>query len=167
MFHLSPSVHGATKKALASTLFATAIALAGCAQTDAPSLEEFKTFQAFLDVTEVVFSPPPNVGGWPEGKAWLASGAIVARANFLAALVEGRLTQSGVARDFSPLVERHCGDVNLARGIEWLAELAFGGLPKTITRGVEREATGRGKDSASALSAAVLILYCRPEAHLA
>lgn len=65
MFHLIPSVHGATKKALAPTLVATAIALAGCAQTDAPSLEEFKTFQAFLDVTEVVFSPPPNVGGWP------------------------------------------------------------------------------------------------------
>ena len=40
---------------------------------------------------------PPNVGGWPEGRTWLASGAIVARANFAAALVEGRLTQSAGA----------------------------------------------------------------------
>ncbi|MEX0679503.1 MAG: DUF1800 domain-containing protein [Pirellulales bacterium] len=110
---------------------------------------------------------PPNVGGWSEGKAWLASGAIVARANFLTALVEGRLAQSGAARDFGPLIQRHCGEVNLAQSVEWLAELAFGGLPQSITHGVEREAASRGKDGASALSSAILLLFSRPEAHLA
>jgi uncharacterized protein (DUF1800 family) len=33
---------------------------------------------------------PPNVGGWPGGRAWLTPRSLVARANFAAALVEGR-----------------------------------------------------------------------------
>jgi uncharacterized protein (DUF1800 family) len=32
---------------------------------------------------------PPNVGGWPGGRAWVSSRALVARANYAAALVEG------------------------------------------------------------------------------
>ncbi len=33
---------------------------------------------------------PPNVGGWPGGRAWLTTRSLVGRANFAAALVEGR-----------------------------------------------------------------------------
>ena len=33
---------------------------------------------------------PPNVGGWPGGRSWLTPRALVARANFAVALVEGR-----------------------------------------------------------------------------
>jgi uncharacterized protein (DUF1800 family) len=33
---------------------------------------------------------PPNVGGWPGGRSWLNARSLVARANFAAALVEGR-----------------------------------------------------------------------------
>ena len=33
---------------------------------------------------------PPNVGGWPGGRAWLTPRSLVGRANFAAALVEGR-----------------------------------------------------------------------------
>jgi uncharacterized protein (DUF1800 family) len=32
---------------------------------------------------------PPNVGGWPGGRAWISSRALIARANYSAALVEG------------------------------------------------------------------------------
>jgi len=32
---------------------------------------------------------PPNVGGWPGGRSWVTSRALVARANYAAALVEG------------------------------------------------------------------------------
>jgi uncharacterized protein (DUF1800 family) len=32
---------------------------------------------------------PPNVGGWPGGRTWVTSRALVARANYIAALVEG------------------------------------------------------------------------------
>jgi len=34
---------------------------------------------------------PPNVGGWPGGRSWVTPRALVARANFAAALVEGLL----------------------------------------------------------------------------
>ena len=33
---------------------------------------------------------PPNVGGWPGGRAWLTPRSLIGRANFAAALVEGR-----------------------------------------------------------------------------
>jgi uncharacterized protein (DUF1800 family) len=33
---------------------------------------------------------PPNVGGWPEGRAWLTPRSLVGRSNFAAALVAGR-----------------------------------------------------------------------------
>ncbi|AMV28514.1 hypothetical protein VT84_29180 [Gemmata sp. SH-PL17] len=32
---------------------------------------------------------PPNVGGWPGGRAWVTSRTLIARANYAAALVEG------------------------------------------------------------------------------
>jgi uncharacterized protein (DUF1800 family) len=33
---------------------------------------------------------PPNVGGWPGGRAWIHTRSLIARANFAAALVRGR-----------------------------------------------------------------------------
>jgi uncharacterized protein (DUF1800 family) len=33
---------------------------------------------------------PPNVGGWPEGRAWLTSQSLIGRIKFARALVEGR-----------------------------------------------------------------------------
>ncbi len=38
---------------------------------------------------------PPNVGGWPGGRSWLSARSLIGRANFAAALVEGR----GVGRE--------------------------------------------------------------------
>src|ERR1700716_2523294 len=32
---------------------------------------------------------PPNVGGWPDGRAWLHTRGLIARANFAAALIAG------------------------------------------------------------------------------
>ncbi len=42
---------------------------------------------------------PPNVGGWPSGRGWLSSQAVVGRANFAAALVEGQLSGRAVPPD--------------------------------------------------------------------
>lgn len=32
---------------------------------------------------------PPNVGGWPGGRAWVSSRSLIARANYVSALIEG------------------------------------------------------------------------------
>ncbi len=53
---------------------------------------------------------PPNVGGWPGGRAWLNSRTSIARANFGAALVEGRLNRTGQTVDLLGLAEANIGN---------------------------------------------------------
>jgi uncharacterized protein (DUF1800 family) len=110
---------------------------------------------------------PPNVGGWPSGKGWLTSGTIVARANYVAAVVSGRLSQTGKPLEIEQLVARHRGQASLNESIAWLAELLVGGLPRETVRTIEEESARQSKGQGGALAAAVVILLARPEAHLA
>ncbi len=51
---------------------------------------------------------PPNVGGWPPGRAWIHTRALIARANFAAALVGGR--DVGLPSAYDPsAAPRACG----------------------------------------------------------
>lgn len=50
---------------------------------------------------------PPNVFGWPEGRSWLTSRAIIGRANFAASLVAGRLHRPEQPFSASTLAARH------------------------------------------------------------
>jgi uncharacterized protein (DUF1800 family) len=50
---------------------------------------------------------PPNVGGWPEGRAWLTHQGLVGRANYAAALVGGRLFDRQEPVAVLALAERH------------------------------------------------------------
>ncbi len=110
---------------------------------------------------------PPNVGGWQEGRAWLASGNIVSRANFASALVSGRLSQTIAVPNFDRLLARHRVDGKLAQNIGWLGELLFGGLPAETLRDIAQVAESQANEPGGPLAAAVLILLTRPEAHLA
>ncbi|QDV74310.1 DUF1800 domain-containing protein [Botrimarina mediterranea] len=57
---------------------------------------------------------PPNVGGWTEGRSWLSTRTLIARANFASALAEGALWRSpdevdlvvGLPPGSGPIVER-------------------------------------------------------------
>ncbi|GIW87219.1 MAG: hypothetical protein KatS3mg108_1543 [Isosphaeraceae bacterium] len=49
---------------------------------------------------------PPNVAGWPGGSAWLTTTALVARANFAAALIHGG-DGLGPGQDIDGLARRH------------------------------------------------------------
>jgi uncharacterized protein (DUF1800 family) len=53
---------------------------------------------------------PPNVGGWPGSRAWLTTRALVGRANYAAALVEGRLVGRPGPMDAVALAKRHGQD---------------------------------------------------------
>jgi uncharacterized protein (DUF1800 family) len=94
---------------------------------------------------------PPNVAGWPGGRSWLSSRTIVARANFAAALVEGRLHagSSGDAPELMRLAARH-GRAKDA--LAFFSELLIGRRLDAATGGP--------------FNRAVALLLARPEAQL-
>lgn len=67
---------------------------------------------------------PPNVGGWPGGRAWLATRFAIARMNFVRALVEGDLLR-GAPHDPLALAKRH----GAADPVRFHADLVLGGEP--------------------------------------
>ncbi len=50
---------------------------------------------------------PPNVGGWPGGKAWIHTRGLIARANYAAALVSGPNSGRATAYDPAVLASKH------------------------------------------------------------
>ncbi len=72
---------------------------------------------------------PPNVGGWPGGRSWLSARSLIGRANFAAALVEGRGV--GRAEPFDPIaLARHYGrGRDSSDAIRFCAELLLGIVP--------------------------------------
>jgi uncharacterized protein (DUF1800 family) len=112
---------------------------------------------------------PPNVGGWTGGRDWLNAQAIVSRANYAAALVEGRL----FGRDAGPLdalalakryrVVRDWDDL-----LAFYGELLVGVTPDTPWR--KRLLSGLGPKTALApqsVRALVALLVASPEAQMA
>jgi uncharacterized protein (DUF1800 family) len=69
---------------------------------------------------------PPNVGGWAGGRRWLDPRALVRRANFAAALIDGRIP--GRDQPFDPVAfaARHGRAHDSADGIGFLAEVVLG-----------------------------------------
>ncbi len=108
---------------------------------------------------------PPNVGGWNEGRAWLASRTIVARANFSAALVEGQLWHQARIPRVEELPARHGQAMNLHQSVSWFASLFWGDESVSAVDEVV-EATQSVK-SERPLARAVALLMARPEYQLA
>ncbi len=108
---------------------------------------------------------PPNVGGWNEGRAWLAARTIVARANFASALAEGQLWHPTHGPELEALLRRHNAEGNLKQGTTWLATLLWGEAPMwvvdNVVEGVEAMKCDRP------LSSAAMQLMARPEHQLA
>ncbi len=106
---------------------------------------------------------PPNVGGWTGGRSWLSARSLIGRANFAAALVEGR----GVGRDgtFDPLAlaDRSGRGRDRAGAIAFFAELLLGRAPDA--RWVE-QVLARTDSKEDAVRRAVAQLLATPEAQL-
>jgi uncharacterized protein (DUF1800 family) len=111
---------------------------------------------------------PPNVGGWSGGRSWLTTRALIGRANFAAALADGR----GLGRP-GPLVAeglaaRHGRGRTRDEAIAFFAELLLGAEPGP--RWLDRIAATTGPGSSwgpdAARRAVATILAC-PEAQLA
>jgi hypothetical protein len=109
---------------------------------------------------------PPNVGGWPGGRAWINTRAIVGRANYAAALASG----DGVGRpklDALALAGRHGRGRDLDDFLAFAGELLLGAAPTSAGRErlVKALAPRRGADDETARRAVAVIL-ASPEAQL-
>ena len=69
---------------------------------------------------------PPNVGGWPGGRTWLSTRTIIARANFIAALLAGNLQSPAQPPMLEDLVTRHAEPSDPNSKSTFLAQLLFG-----------------------------------------
>jgi uncharacterized protein (DUF1800 family) len=73
---------------------------------------------------------PPNVGGWPGGRAWLSSRALIGRANYAEALISGRGVGRPKACDALGLALGHGIPAGREPVIRFFAELFLGGEPE-------------------------------------
>ena len=109
---------------------------------------------------------PPNVGGWPGGRAWLSTRAAVGRCNYAAALLEGEGVGLPGAPDVLALTRRHGRGRDREDVVTFFAELLLGGVPSRAWRERLLAALGPGAaDPDSARRAAILVLSC-PESWL-
>ena len=106
---------------------------------------------------------PPNVGGWNGGRAWISTQAMIGRANFAFALVEGTLSRRGEPFDPLALASRHGQSSGLEDVVAFYGKLLEGAAP----------AEARCKRLLAALGArpdprrAVALMLAAPEYHLA
>jgi uncharacterized protein (DUF1800 family) len=110
---------------------------------------------------------PPNVFGWPGGRAWLTTQAVVGRANYAAALVEGELAARTVPLDAAALAEKHGRGRDLADVLAFTTELLTGAPPDTGW--LKRLLTALGpkaKRQADTARAGVALVAASPEVQL-
>jgi uncharacterized protein (DUF1800 family) len=77
---------------------------------------------------------PPNVGGWPGGRAWLTTQALVGRANYAVALAAGELWADGTPPDLLDLARRHAGAKDLDGVLTFFGRLLTGAEPARAWR---------------------------------
>jgi uncharacterized protein (DUF1800 family) len=110
---------------------------------------------------------PPNVFGWDGGRAWINGRSVIARANFAAALAQGRLRHPDALPNLLRLAERHASAGTVDQAVTFFASLLSGSAP---TAGIQ-DAVGAEVNLSSSLTPAsarrvVGILLSLPAAQL-
>jgi uncharacterized protein (DUF1800 family) len=87
---------------------------------------------------------PPNVGGWNGGRAWVGARAMITRANFVAALVDGTNAGRPKAHDPAELAKKHGLPTDANALITFHCRLLLGGDPTPaltarLAKGMDRK----------------------------
>jgi uncharacterized protein (DUF1800 family) len=109
---------------------------------------------------------PPNVGGWPGGRAWLTTRSAIGRANYAAGLVSG----GPVGRpplDALALVRRHGQGTSLEDALRFYTQLLLGVEPTATWRNRLLRALGPTSDVSESARRLVVLILATPEAQLA
>jgi uncharacterized protein (DUF1800 family) len=111
---------------------------------------------------------PPNVGGWKGGRAWLTTQGIIGRANYAAALVEGRLWAHHAPLDGLALAKRHGRGRDLDDLLSFAAELLTGAPPGAAWHKRLRAALGpQAELGPETARAALALVAAAPEVQMA
>jgi uncharacterized protein (DUF1800 family) len=109
---------------------------------------------------------PPNVGGWPGGRAWLSPLALLGRANLAADLVAGRLAQPAAPLDLLGLARRHGRGDSREDLAGFLTDLILGAAPDDGWTGRVVAAAGEDRELAEFARRAAAAILASPEAQL-
>jgi uncharacterized protein (DUF1800 family) len=110
---------------------------------------------------------PPNVGGWPGGRAWLTTRALIGRANYAAALVEGKQVGRPGPLDAIDLAARHGHGKDRATMIGFYTKLLLGAEPTAAWRDRLTAALAPGNDAEpETIRKAVALILAMPDAQL-
>ncbi|HJZ58642.1 MAG TPA: DUF1800 family protein, partial [Gemmataceae bacterium] len=82
---------------------------------------------------------PPNVGGWPGGRAWISTRTMIGRANYVTALLAGPSAGRPTAYDPTALPRKHGFGADAPGVLTFHHRLLFGTDP---TDDVRRRAAG-------------------------
>jgi uncharacterized protein (DUF1800 family) len=111
---------------------------------------------------------PPNVGGWSGGRAWIDTQAMIGRANFAVALVDGNLSRHGEPFDPVALAKRHGRGDGLTEILAFYGELLEGEAPAPSRRNRLLAALGaRASATPTDVRRAVALMLAAPEYQLA
>jgi uncharacterized protein (DUF1800 family) len=111
---------------------------------------------------------PPNVGGWPGGRDWLTTQAIIGRANYAAALVEGRLWARPSPVDGIALAKTHERGSDLEDVLTFCTELLTGAPPEAAFRKRLLAALGpKAKLEPGIVRAGIALIVASPEVQMA
>jgi uncharacterized protein (DUF1800 family) len=111
---------------------------------------------------------PPNVGGWKGGRAWLTTQGIIGRANYAAALVEGRLWVRPTPLDGLALAKKHGRGRDLDDLLRFAAELLTGAPPSATWHKRLLGALGAGaKREPDTVRAGIALVAASPEVQMA
>jgi uncharacterized protein (DUF1800 family) len=110
---------------------------------------------------------PPNVGGWPGGRAWVTTRSAVGRANFAAALAAGPGIGRSRSLDAIGLARRYARGEDAADLIAFFGELLRGSPPAPAEKDRLLSALKSKTDEAAGARQAVALLVAAPEMLLA
>jgi uncharacterized protein (DUF1800 family) len=107
---------------------------------------------------------PPNVGGWPGGRSWLTTRAVIGRANYMAALVGSTRVGRPGPMDTLALARRH-GEKDV---VAFATRLLLGAEPAPAWRArLAAAADPKVTEETEAARRTVALILATPEAQLA
>jgi uncharacterized protein (DUF1800 family) len=110
---------------------------------------------------------PPNVFGWPGGRRWIDTRAVLARANCAAALVAGGSVGRPEPLDALALARRHQRGGEIEEVIGFCGELLLGASPTPAFRERLRKALGSSATLGTETARRIVVLMLgSPEAQL-